>query len=110
MKKSKAQKKAVKSILNNNNVRRTANNKDVSFKKTSEINNKITLFKNNEKTIFNFLEGRTTNLSSELKDCAKIYFLFKLKNEQNPIRHKPNQDVIIKNNYLLYKKYLEKLT
>lgn len=110
MRKSKVQKKAEKSILNNNNIRRTANNKAVSFRNPTEINNKITLFKNNEKIILNFLEGRTNNLSSELKDCAKAYFLFKLKNEQNPLRHKPNQDTVIKNNYLLYKKYLEKLT
>lgn len=109
MKNSKARAKAVKSIANKSSVRRSANNNSVSFKNTSEINNKIRLFKANEKIIFDFLEGRGKNLPSEIKDAAKVYFLFKLKNEQIPNRHKPSQDVSVKNNHQMYKKYLEKL-
>jgi hypothetical protein len=110
MRKSNASFKAAKSIANKTSVRRTANKKDISFKNTETINNKIKLFKENEKVVFNFLEGTKKNLSPEIKDAAKVYFLFKLKNEQFPTRHKPSQDESVKSNHLLYKKYIEKLS
>ncbi len=74
-----------------------------------ELNNHLTIAKENSRQILSFLKGTLKELPENLKESAKIYFLFKLKNEKSPNRHKPPKDDKVTTKYNLYLKYLRKL-
>jgi hypothetical protein len=109
MRKSKIVSKVSKSIANKQNTKRLANKNKVSFNNVEKINQHIKNYKENKKIIDEFLTGTRKSLSSDIKLSAKTYFLFKLKNEPIPLRHKPSSDPSIYKNHNLYKSYLEKL-
>lgn len=109
MNKARTQKKINNSIKNKNPNKFIKQNTSVNFKSSDFISH-LNIYKKNKKTIFDYLEGRTSSLPINLKESAKVYFLFKLKNSKTHLRHKAPNDLKIKETQEKYKSFVRKLS
>jgi len=89
MKKANIKRKVERSIKKNKDPNRITEKSKVNVQtlEKTKLKKHIELFKINESKINSYISGKTKELPSNLAKAGIVYYLLKLKNIQNPVRH-----------------------